>query len=263
MKCPRNWLNFHNHVCAEKKTRMFSLYQPFTCAHAPLSARWSCCHMLPTASIRRNMRTLFWTCGYFSRDEADERGQQSRRSVEHRSSCSASPLTSISEGEVCKPPGFWATALSQTHTHKHIHPHLHPPMSHPLTTPPPNPQRTRYQLGWALLHRPDIHTGLEGGAAAGWKYGALWFTVRDTQRIRIRLFLFPCLLFLSVCLCLCVRRPYMHVCPSSVSACRDDYHWRIIPPNDGRLTPTSPVSLPARSVPSPCAVIALASVRVS
>lgn len=105
----------------------------------------------------------------------------------------------------------------------HIHTQTHSftaTSTHPCLTPQhstPNPQRTRYQLGWALLHQPDIHTGLEGGAAAGWKYRELWFTVRDTERIRIRAVLYSCLLFLSVCLCLCLQHPYMYVCVRPLS----------------------------------------------
>lgn len=106
----------------------------------------------------------------------------------------------------------WAAAPIPLHTHAHTNANRQ--------YSAPNPQRTCYQLGWALLHQPDIHVGLEGGAPAGVKYRELWFTVRDREWIRSSLSVF---LFVIVALSLCAPSICVRVCPS-FSVCSDDYH---------------------------------------
>lgn len=156
-----------------------------------------------------------------------------------------------------------------TRTHARTNTRSAPTSTHPCLAPsplhpPPQPSEDLLSAGLSPS-APAWYPRRIGGRGSGWVeiQRAVIYSERHGENknrgLSLLLFVVPVCLSLS----LCAAAAYACVCPSSVSACRDDYHRCIIPPNDRRLTPTSPFSLPACSAPSPHAVIALASVRVS
>lgn len=155
--------------------------------------------------------------------------------------------------ERCQPPGFWAAAHTHARTRVQKHTQPPPPPTHVLPPhhyTPPQPSEDPLSAGLSPS-APAWYPRRIGGRGSGWVeiQRAVIYSERHGENknrgLSLLLFVVPVCLSLS----LCAAAAYACVCPSSVSACRDDYHRCIIPPNDRRLTPTSPIQSPCMLCP--------------